>query len=187
MQSDVRWPNPRTIHTIVFDFDGVFTDNKVYVSHDGSESVRCDRADGLGIDLLRAAKARGTLTAEFFVLSKERNQVVEARAAKLRLTCYHGHDDKLAFLNRYFEKSRAGDNDPFRGLMYVGNDLNDMTVMLRAGFSVAPSDAHPRIRHISSAVLPQRGGEGFVRAIVERLLDIEHSTPEDIHELIRSR
>jgi len=187
MNPGVAWPSPEAIHTIAFDFDGVFTDNKVYVGQDGFESVRCDRADGLGIDFLRAAKERGLLLADFFVLSKERNPVVEARAAKLHLVCHWGHDDKLTFMSRYFAQSRPGDRDPFRGLMYVGNDLNDLIVMVRAGFSVAPADAHPRVRDAASAVLPQRGGEGFVRAIVERLLNFEHMTPEEIHELIYHR
>jgi len=46
-------PGPADLHTIVFDFDGVFTDNKVWVDRDGRESVRCDRADGLALDFLR--------------------------------------------------------------------------------------------------------------------------------------
>src|SRR5439155_7023685 len=89
------WPDLRQIHTIAFDFDGVFTDNKVYVAQDGTESVRCDRRDGLGIDLLRAARERGMLEADVFVLTKERSPVTEARAKKLRLACHPACDDKL--------------------------------------------------------------------------------------------
>ena len=46
-------PDWQSIHTIVFDFDGVFTDNKVWVDQDGKESVRCDRGDGLAFEVLR--------------------------------------------------------------------------------------------------------------------------------------
>lgn len=175
------WPALATVHTIVFDFDGVFTDNKVYVGADGAELVRCDRGDGLGIDMLRAARATGRLKAEVFVLSKERNPVTEARARKLKLECHAACDDKLNFI-----RDRLKDR-PFAGLIYVGNDLNDLPVMLRAGFSVAPADAHERVRAVASAVLPQAGGNGFVRAFVERLLDIEHMTTEELHELVHHR
>ena len=50
MKEDINlsWKN---IHTIIFDFDGVFTDNKVYISENGKESVRCDRGDGLAFDM----------------------------------------------------------------------------------------------------------------------------------------
>jgi 3-deoxy-D-manno-octulosonate 8-phosphate phosphatase KdsC-like HAD superfamily phosphatase len=48
----VTLPELKNIHTIVFDFDGVFTNNKVWVDEDGKETVRCDRSDGLGFDLL---------------------------------------------------------------------------------------------------------------------------------------
>ena len=177
------WPALGAIHTIAFDFDGVFTDNKVYVAQDGSELVRCDRADGLGIDLLRAAQARGKLAAEVFVLTKERNPVTETRARKLHLACHAGCDDKLEFVTRRLNDARR----TFEGLLYVGNDINDLAVMERAGFSVAPADAHERVQRIASAVLPQNGGNGFVRAFVERLLDIEHMTTEELHELVHHR
>ena len=183
MTKAVSWPALRSIHTIAFDFDGVFTDNKVYVGQDGGEMVRCDRADGLGMDLLRAAQARGKLSAEVFVLTKERNPVTEARARKLRISCHAGCDDKLEFVTRRLGDLRRG----FDGLVYVGNDINDIAVMERAGFSVAPADAHHRVKDIASAVLPQSGGNGFVRAFVERLLDMENMTSKELHELVHHR
>jgi YrbI family 3-deoxy-D-manno-octulosonate 8-phosphate phosphatase len=179
-----RWPALSAIHTIAFDFDGVFTDNKVYVGDDGAELVRCDRADGLGIDLLRAALARGMMQAEVFILSKERNPVTAARAKKLQLLCHQACDDKLAFLTAHFRQRRPTDQAPFKGLLYVGNDLNDLPIMGHAGFSIAPADAHERVRAAASVVLEERGGEGFVRAFVERLLDMENMTTKEIHELV---
>lgn len=181
------WPALQAIHTVAFDFDGVFTDNKVYVAQDGAELVRCDRGDGLGIDMLRAAQARGKLRAEVFVISKERNPVTEARVRKLRLTCHAACDDKLRFFEQHFQRALPSNPKPFGGLVYVGNDLNDLAVMQRAAFSVAPADAHERVRRIASVVLPHPGGSGFVRAFVERLLDIENMTIEELHELVHHR
>ena len=64
------FPPLSAIHTVALDFDGVFTDNHVWVSQDGHESVRCSRADGLAFDLVRGFQRRGQLPAEFFILSK---------------------------------------------------------------------------------------------------------------------
>jgi 3-deoxy-D-manno-octulosonate 8-phosphate phosphatase (KDO 8-P phosphatase) len=72
-------------------------------------------------------------------------------------------------------------------VIYLGNDLNDLPVILRAGFSVAPADAHERVCRAASVVLPQAGGNGFVRAFVERLLDIQNMTTEELHELVHHR
>ena len=72
---------------VVFDFDGVFTDNRVLVMEDGREAVFCSRADGLGLQAL-VRSGVGCL-----VLSTETNPVVSARAAKLGLECVQGLGD----------------------------------------------------------------------------------------------
>lgn len=182
-----RWPDIRHVHTIVFDFDGVFTDNRVYVTDDGHEAVRCDRADGLAIDFLRRYRSHHAPSLDFFILSTERNPVVAARARKLRLDCHQDIGDKLAFLTRHLRERRPHDAKPFAGLVYLGNDLNDLPVLRRAGFSIVPVDAHPRVKREANAVLAQRGGEGFVRAAIERLLRVEKMSLEEIHELVSDR
>ena len=174
------------IHTVVFDFDGVFTDNKVWVDQDGRESVRCDRGDGLAFDMVRAFKRKGLLDIEFFILSKESNPVVSARAKKLGITAYCKVYDKLKFLEEYLADKPAGSNT-FSGLVYLGNDLNDLPVMRVAGIAVAPSDAHPLVRAVAHIVLTEKGGEGFVRAFIEQLLGIEKLPKEQIDELVSNR
>lgn len=172
------------IHTVAFDFDGVFTDNKVWVDQDGRESVRCDRGDGLAFDLVRAFQKLGKINAEFFILSKEANSVVLSRAAKLKLVCHHGIGDKLGFMEEYLKTRFPADLDPFAGLIYLGNDLNDLPLMRRAGYAVAPTDAHPWVQKIAHLVLEQRGGEGFVRVFIEHLLAMKQLTSEEIDEII---
>ena len=173
-----------SIHTVVFDFDGIFTNNKVWVDQDGRESVVCDRADGLAIDFVRAYQRRGELPVDFFILSKEANPVVLSRAAKLKLKCHHGVSDKYSFLDNYFSENFPDNHSPFDGVIYLGNDLNDLPVMRKVGFSVAPSDAHPLVRECAKIVLPKKGGDGFVRAFVELLLGVDKLNEEKIDELI---
>ena len=68
-----------SIELIAFDFDGVFTDNTVYVLQDGSESVRCWRSDGLGLSRL------ADIGVETYIVSTEVNPVVTMRANKLNI------------------------------------------------------------------------------------------------------
>lgn len=184
---DINWPNIRDIHTIIFDFDGIFTDNKVYVMQNGQEFVRCDRADGLAIDFLRRYRDRQHPDLDFFIVSTEKNPVVAARAQKLQLVCKQGVGNKLNFITEYFHARFPQHENPFSGLVYLGNDVNDLQVIISAGFSVAPHDAHDKVKQAVTAVLPQSGGEGFVRAFVEKLLNIDDMTLEGIYELVCDR
>lgn len=172
------------LHTIVFDFDGVFTDNAVYVSDEGREFVRCSRSDGLGLDLLRRYRDRVAPTLEIFVLSTETNPVVTARAKKMKLACRQSVNDKVRAVDEYFAERRPGDATPYAGLLFVGNDLNDLALIQRAAYSVVPSDAHVLVREAARFTLPETGGHGFVRALIERLLRIDHMSVEDLRGLI---
>ena len=171
--SNLPIPPWESIHTLIFDFDGVFTNNKVWVDQFGHEWVECDRSDGLAFDLLRTFIQQNNWSIEYFILSKEKNPVVQARANKLRVSCHHGISNKLVFVQEYLMKRFLGVENPQKGVVYLGNDLNDLAVMRFVGHSVAPSDAHPVIQHWANCVLPQKGGEAFVRNFIERFLGID--------------
>jgi YrbI family 3-deoxy-D-manno-octulosonate 8-phosphate phosphatase len=177
-------PVASDVHTIIFDFDGVFTDNKVWVDLDGREWVCCDRADGLAMDLLRSAGRRGLVDAEVFILSTETNPVVRERAAKIRIDCFQGVFDKLAFVRDRLSIRFPDVVDPYAGVVFLGNDLNDVPLLRRVGWAVAPADAHPLVQSIADVVLPENGGESFVRSFVERMIGIDHMTEGEIDELV---
>src|SRR3954464_4332441 len=82
------------IRLVVFDFDGVFTDNTVYVSQDGTEMVRCWRSDGIGLRLLEKVGIN------IIVISTEENPIVALRCKKLKVRCIHGCADKVATLTQ---------------------------------------------------------------------------------------
>ncbi len=180
-------PDIKAFHTLAFDFDGVFTDNRVWVGQDGRESVCCDRRDGLAIDLMRAFIASSHSSMEMMVLSTEANPVVAARARKLGLDCRQSVGDKLQFMRQYLAEQYPDEDQPLRGLIYLGNDLNDLALMRAAGYAVAPGDAHPRVLAVADLVLAQKGGDGFVRALVEYILDIDKMMDADIEKLISNR
>lgn len=146
------------IDLIAYDFDGVMTDNKVYVFEKGMEAVRCSRADGVGINMIK------TYGMAQIIISTESNPVVEARAKKIDIPVIYNCENKLFTLELYCERN----NYDMAKVLYVGNDINDLDVMNAVGIPVCPSDAHPSILKIASIVLETKGGDGVVRELVEK-------------------
>ena len=154
---------PPDIALITFDFDGVFTDNKVLVDETGMEYVRCSRSDGLAID---AFKKIGIRT---LILSSEKNQVVVSRAKKLGMPVIHGCGNKLQALDQYCRDNSIS----LANVCYVGNDVNDFFVMKECGFSCCPIDSHPSIIEIASFVLETAGGRGVARELAEKVFELD--------------
>ena len=152
---------PKDLDAIVFDFDGVLTDNRVLVFSDGTEAVACNRADGLAFDFLRA---RGKPA---YIVSTETNPVVRARGAKLQVPVMDSVTDKAAAIR---ELCATHGHAPAR-LMFVGNDVNDLPAMALVGHAVAVADAHPRVIRAAHHVLARRGGDGVAREIIEDVID----------------
>lgn len=177
---DKNIPDWKDIHTIVFDFDGIFTDNKVLVDQNGVESVRCDRSDGLGFDLLRAFIKANNWHLYYFILSKERNPVVSTRAEKIQVDCVQSISNKANYLTNYLIEKNLLAN----GLIYLGNDLNDLAPMQVAGFSVAPIDSHPLIIDQADLVLSKVGGNGCVREFIELIIGLKRIPLNEVTSLI---
>ncbi|AWM28068.1 acylneuraminate cytidylyltransferase [Sinorhizobium fredii] len=155
-----RFSHQNKIKALITDFDGVHTDDRVIVSQDGTEAVRCSRSDGMGIEMLRH---RGM---KMLILSREQNPVVKARATKLHMDVLHHIRDKLPALDAW----RAEHRLEWAEIAYVGNDINDLECMKACGMSFAPSDAHPQARTISTIVLQRPGGNGALRELSELLI-----------------
>lgn len=149
----------RQVQLVAFDFDGVFTDNGVYVSEHGQEWVRCCRSDGLGLRKLDA------IGVGYLILSTEENPVVSVRARKLRIECRQGVADKRVEL----ERLATGRGIDLSKVAYVGNDINDLGCLQCVGFPVAVADAHPDILASGVYRTRARGGYGAVREVCDLL------------------
>ena len=147
----------KKIKLIVYDFDGVMTDNKVYIDQNGNEMVQVNRADGLGVAEIKKMEI------EQIIMSTETNPVVSARAIKLDIPCLQGLDNKKDALLDYTKKN---DID-LKNIAYVGNDINDKDAMAIAGFSFCPADAHETIKEISDHVFKRNGGDGVIRELLD--------------------
>lgn len=148
---------PSPLRAVVFDFDGVFTDNRVLVTDDGREAVFCDRSDGMAFSALR------DLGLELLILSKERNPLATRRAEALGITCKQATDDKVTFLRSWLEEKGI----PEDAAVYLGNDIDDVEALQMEACGVVVADAHPRARACASIVLSQPGGRGAIRELCE--------------------
>ncbi len=152
------------IEAVIFDFDGVLTDNLVYVDQNGVETVCCSRSDGLAFDILRQTKAK------VFILSTEKNPVVQQRGKKLGISVYQGLSNKEASLTELAKK----EGFDLAKTLYVGNDLNDYAAMKLCRYSACPGDSHPKIRELAKWPLKRNGGNGAVRELVEEVLGLSY-------------
>jgi YrbI family 3-deoxy-D-manno-octulosonate 8-phosphate phosphatase len=146
-----------SIRLIAFDFDGVFTDNKVYVFQDGTEAVRCDRSDGLGLDKLRR------LGVEIVVISTEVNSVVGARCRKLGVRYVQGCQDKKVALENIVRELGLS----MKQIAFMGNDVNDRSCLDAVGLPIVVCDAHPDVSSIALYQSRAKGGEGAVREVCD--------------------
>jgi YrbI family 3-deoxy-D-manno-octulosonate 8-phosphate phosphatase len=149
------------IEAVVFDFDGVHTDDHVYLTQEGVESVRLKRGDGMGISLLKKAGY------PVLILSTEKNPVVTARAKKLGIDVLQGQDDKAAALEGWLKKKKI----PASDVVYVGNDINDEGCLTLVGWPVVVADAHPSVRPLARMILTNKGGLGAVRELCDLVLN----------------
>lgn len=149
----------KKVKLVAFDFDGVFTDNMVYVLQGGTEAVRCSRSDGLGLRKL-AAVGVGAV-----VVSTETNSVVVERSKKLKIECFNGCEDKLAVL-----KAIAADKRIFLGeIAFVGNDINDSECLGEVGLPIVVQDAHPDVLKLGVYRTNSLGGHGAVREVCDMI------------------
>lgn len=155
-----RRPLPEKVALVVFDFDGVMTDNRVWVDQDGREMVVASRAEGPG---LRGLEAKGIRT---LVLSAEVNPVVTARCRKLQVPVLQGQLDKAAALLDYLKREKVDAAQ----VVYLGNDVNDLPCFPIVGCAAVVADAEPAVLCQADLVLTRNGGYGAVRELCELIL-----------------
>jgi N-acylneuraminate cytidylyltransferase len=153
-------PLPKQVSLLIFDFDGVMTDDRVWVDQQGHESVVANRQDGLGIALLRKAGV------PMVVVSTETNPIVAARCRKLDLTAIQGVGDKKAVVHSLIAERGL---DP-QQVVYLGNDVNDLPCFPLVGCAVVVADAHRDIIPQADLILSHKGGHGAVRELCDLIL-----------------
>ena len=147
----------RSIRMVAFDFDGVFTDNLVYVFEDGREAVRCNRSDGLGLSKL---KELGVIPV---IVSTETNPVVGMRSRKLKIQCVQGCSDKRAALDELAQEHSL----TLAQIAFVGNDVNDSPCLTAVALPIVVHDSHPDVLPNALYRTSLPGGYGAVREVCD--------------------
>ena len=153
------------VRLAVFDFDGVFTDNRVWVNERGEEALAFSRSDGLGLRRLDQVGVRS------LIVSMEENPIVGARARKLRVDCVQGIADKLSVLRE--RATEAGVS--LEQTAFIGNDINDADCLRAVGCPVVPADAWPEVRPLARWVLSRVGGSGCVREFCDGVWEAQRA------------
>jgi YrbI family 3-deoxy-D-manno-octulosonate 8-phosphate phosphatase len=160
--TDLR-PHLERVRLAIFDFDGVFTDNRVLVNERGEETLAFSRSDGLGLRRLEEVGVK------ILIVSMERNPIVGTRAEKLRVECAQGVDDKLTLLRQRADELEI----PLEETAYVGNDINDADCLRAVGLPVVPADAWPEVIPLAAWVLSRASGTGCVREFCDAVWEAQ--------------
>ena len=154
---------------ILTDIDGVWTDGGMYHDNIGNEFKKFNTYDSAGVLFCRKLKI------PIGILTGEDTLMVENRAKKLKVDfLFQGVKDKLSTAISICEKLQINIKD----VAYIGDDLNDITLLKAVGFSACPSSSPIYIKKIVHTVLTKNGGEGVFREFIEFLFDVEELIDE---------
>jgi len=145
------------IRVLVFDFDGVFTDNRVFTFADGSEAICSWRSDGLGVAKIKK------LGLPIWVISTEKNPVVGKRCDKLGIDYRQGCDNKVDVLDDLLSTTGFS----LEETAFTGNDINDVECLKAVGMPIVVADAHPDVLSLARYVTERPGGKGAVREVCD--------------------
>lgn len=154
----------KRIKLLLTDVDGVLTDNGVYYSEQGELMKRFSIRDGMGVERLRKLCSIDT-----GIVTGELSPSVARRAEKLQIThLYLGVKDKLGRLNEIM----ATHGLSWEEIAFIGDDVNDLEVLQRAGLSACPGDAMPQVSAIVDYHCAVRGGYGAFREFAEYIIQL---------------
>ena len=152
------------VKVLILDVDGVLTDGRIVISDDGQETKCFNVRDGHGLKMIRRAGV------EVMFLTGRKSRVVEHRARELGVErVYQGALDKLAVLQEILNSTGLSPGH----VAYMGDDIVDLPVLRRAGFSVTVSDAHEDVLKAVDLVTKNPGGRGAVREVCEIILKVQ--------------
>lgn len=151
----------KKIKMILFDVDGVMTDGSIIYTDKGTEIKSFNILDGMGITLARKS---GLLTG---IITGRLSSMVSRRAEELKLdTISQGSFNKLNPYLDILKKFKLSDDE----ICYIGDDIVDMVILNRVGFSAAVANAREEVKAICDYITVAQGGQGAVREVIDLIL-----------------
>ncbi|MDD3114379.1 MAG: HAD-IIIA family hydrolase [Anaerovibrio sp.] len=149
------------IRMVVLDVDGTLTDGRIYIGPEGEAMKEFSVKDGMGITMMHRA---GLETA---IITGRSSQIVECRAAELKIDrVWQGVKNK----HEAWQQLKQEMNLTNREIAYVGDDLNDLSILQQAGLACCTGDARTEVKRFSHVISGYDGGNGAVREIAEFIL-----------------
>jgi len=150
---------------VISDVDGVLTDGGMYYSEKGEELKKFNTRDGMAVELLQKNKI------PVILMTKEKSKIVLQRAKKIRVKkSYIGIANKEEKLPEICKKFKVS----LKGIAYIGDDINDLEIMKKVGFSASPNNAIDLVKRKSHYICKLNGGEGVLREVAELILSTKN-------------
>ena len=150
------------IKLLILDVDGTMTNGQIHVSAQGELFKSFNAKDGHGI---RSAMQEGVEVA--IISTSNSRDIIGARMKMLGISRYYaGPQDKLEVLQSWMQEL----NIEKESIAFIGDDLNDKTIMEYVGMAACPQDAVEEIKLLVDVVLSKKGGEGCVREFIDRFI-----------------
>ncbi len=151
----------KKVKLLLLDVDGVLTDGRIIYDSAGRDSKFFDVHDGLGVYLLYRAGIKTVL------ITAKGSKTIRPRGRDMRVAeIFENIFPKTAVLDKILKKYKVGVNE----VCFVGDDLVDLCLMKKAGFSIAVCNAVPEIKQAASYITVRQGGRGAVREVAELIL-----------------
>ena len=159
----------KNIKMLILDVDGVMTDGRIIMDYKGREMKNFDVRDGHGLKILQRYGIKVA------ILTGRQSKVVEHRAKDLEIAdVYQGAFNKKDVFEKILEKHKLSAG----AVAFMGDDIVDIPVLKRVGFSVAVADALDVVKKSVDYITVNRGGHGAVREICEMILQAQGKWPE---------
>jgi len=150
------------IKLFITDINGVWTNNRVYYDKNGNETKCFNLNDGVGVMFLYLNNI------PLVVITEDQNEIIKLRLKKLKITDYHlGVTNKTKTAEEILKKY----NVKWDEIAYIGDDINDLPLLKKAGYAAVPGQAPYYVKKEVPHILTRHGGGGVFREFVEKYLD----------------
>ncbi|MCM8824567.1 MAG: HAD hydrolase family protein [Candidatus Omnitrophica bacterium] len=169
--------NISNIVLVATDVDGVLTDGRIFYDTDGSQGKSFSIRDGIAFRMLKIAGLKSA--------------IISGKTISLLRERFSGIDVDLMFENVenkliVMEEICRQESISMENVCYIGDDVGDISVLKRVGFSVAPSDAVEEVKNIVMYVTSKSSGQGVLRECVEIILRGQNKWEETLEKLLQS-
>ncbi len=154
----------KKIKLVITDVDGVLTDGGMYYTSNGDVMKKFHVKDGMGVTLLR----RNHIST--IIITKEKTMMVKRWAKKMKIErLYDGVRNKESMLEKICSDFQLHASE----IAYIGDDVNDLELMKKVGFSVTPRDGINQAKDLADYICSLNSGQGVLREIADMILDAQ--------------